>query len=285
MEITQKKKKWTETEMQKMKKYILQNENMLIAIFYKNIYEEKHIYRKRDGFFQEIAKILGRKSSECKSKFQKYEKIIYTIYLKIPIQHYDIFVYYRKIANIKNSTKPLLNPILQQIKTKIVSTMNTKYWKFKDLKNISSPLANSTKPSLPISLPNKKSMNLNKIILPSLSKRENFLDKTDDIVEKSIQTGSHQSPERSIFSILQEKRNFTFFQQNCVQKGDEKCSLKTNKILSTGLHTYEVMDKENEASISKGESQMFFNFESFQIAKSLNLDCCDLLRSDNSPSN
>lgn len=287
MEGLRKKKKWTEREMSKMKEYIVQNEDMLVRIFYKNIYEGKHIYRKRDGFFQGIGKVLGRKSSECKSKFQKHEKVIYTIYLRIPIHHYEIFLFYRKIANFKNSTKPLLNPSLCYIRTQIISKMNTKFWKFQELKSI--PCSSQKHQDIPIFIPinNKKSKNLNKITLPSLSKRENFLDQTDSIINQRHKTDCMDSPERSIFSILEEKRNYTFFQQNCGQESDGRSIVKTGKVLSTGLHIDEGRNKENKVSIPKGDTQKCFNFECFKIdSNSLkNLDCCDLLQSENSPSN
>ena len=106
-----KKKKWTDDEIKALKKYALDNEKMLLKIFYKNIYEGKHIYRKKDGFFKDLGQILKRSSSECKSKFQKYEREIYTEFLGVPEMHYLLLKYIRekKMDNKKNSLRILNN--------------------------------------------------------------------------------------------------------------------------------------------------------------------------------
>lgn len=106
-----KHKKWDTKDIDAMKNFVKTNENMLLSTLYKNIYNGKIIFRKKSKFFTQMGKILKRPSSNCKSKFQKYEKEIYIDFLGVPEIHYLLLKHIRgkKMENKKSSLKILNN--------------------------------------------------------------------------------------------------------------------------------------------------------------------------------
>jgi hypothetical protein len=47
-----------------------------------------------------MSESVGRSPSQCKSKFQKFEKEIYTEYLDIPVDHYQVYACIRSRNNL-----------------------------------------------------------------------------------------------------------------------------------------------------------------------------------------
>lgn len=136
MQIDQnKRKKWTDKELNILKIYILKNENMLLTVFYKNISQGKNIFKKEDGFFNIMGNLLQRKSSECKSKFQKHEKIIYCEYLNVPDSHYQIYQHCRKMKRIKKNKNKKLTEDLIHLKNKISASLNKISFDFEQIKS------------------------------------------------------------------------------------------------------------------------------------------------------
>ena len=99
-----------------------------------------------------------------------------------------------------------------------------------------------------------------------------------------IEKFKRDSPERSIFSILQEKRNFQFFNKPQIKLCENSSIIKTNKILSTGLNdlNFKKVKEDSSCSIAKENVNKSFNFYNFENVKSINLDCEELLESEKS---
>ena len=91
-------KKWTEKELEKFKQYMLENKEMLLFTFYKNIIQGCNKTKKTLKFYHKLGQRLRRTANKCKSKFQKFEKTIYTNYLEVPKEHYK---YYSEIKKKK----------------------------------------------------------------------------------------------------------------------------------------------------------------------------------------
>lgn len=89
--------KWDDSELEELKNYIIMKKPFLRASMYRNIYAGKIKFRKPNGFFTEMGNILDRSAQSCKSKFQKFEKQIYTEYLGIPREHYNVLVWIRRL--------------------------------------------------------------------------------------------------------------------------------------------------------------------------------------------
>ena len=104
-----KKRRWTKKELINLKKYIIYKSKILLNNFYRNVIYGYIKFRKPTGFFIEMARTLGLTSPQCKSKFQKFEKEIYTLYLELPEESYIVLKYIRKqkkkvkIANEKTT--------------------------------------------------------------------------------------------------------------------------------------------------------------------------------------
>lgn len=108
------RKRWTLNEVEKLKTYIKKQSELLLSNFYENIIEGKMKIRKPPGFFIEMASFLKMTPKQCKSKFQKSEKEIYTNYLGVPSDYYEVFTCLRLKnffikqtlnQNLKNSFK------------------------------------------------------------------------------------------------------------------------------------------------------------------------------------
>ena len=87
---------WTKDELCKFKEYIISNSKQLISNLIINIVVGYMRFRKSRTFFINMGLLLNRKSKLCKSKFQKIERQIYTDFLKLPKEYYDIFCQLRK---------------------------------------------------------------------------------------------------------------------------------------------------------------------------------------------
>ena len=95
------RKFWSKKDLSLLKEYILHHKDWLRRNFYMNIRANRLKFRKLSGFFVDMGKKVGRATEHCKSKFQKFERHIYTRYLKIPSNHYLVFCYVRKQEQIK----------------------------------------------------------------------------------------------------------------------------------------------------------------------------------------
>lgn len=91
-----KRKRWSLQEVMNLKKYIRTKSELLINNFYENVVEGKMKVRKPPGFFIQMAETLKMKPKQCKSKFQKFEREIYTNYLNLPEGEYQVFLHLRK---------------------------------------------------------------------------------------------------------------------------------------------------------------------------------------------
>ena len=216
MEILNKRKKWTNDEINIMKSFIKQNEEMLLTVFYKNISIGKNYYKKEDGFFREMGDLLKRRSSECKSKFQKFEEIIYCDFLSIPKTHYKIYLHCRKTKKIKKNKKKFLTDDLLEIKKKISNMIKRTEFKIKDLKMI-----NLISQKVHV----VKMQKQKKIALPSLKNKVDFLENQKENIP------SIESFERSIFSLVQEKNKMKFLNNQSEKAFNNKSFIFSKPIL------------------------------------------------------
>lgn len=85
------RKYWSSEDLKKFKKFIKSKADILLPIFYQNIQEGNIKVRKPNGFYRKMGEFLGRTPLQCKSKFQKFEKDIYTKYLGVPARDFMVF--------------------------------------------------------------------------------------------------------------------------------------------------------------------------------------------------
>lgn len=100
-----KKKIWTAQDLTNLNKFIISQHQSLIKNFYMNIIENKLKHRKAFQFFNMMSRYVERTITECKSKFQKHERIIYKDYLEIPEEHFELFLFLRKKKKLLNCKK------------------------------------------------------------------------------------------------------------------------------------------------------------------------------------
>ena len=91
---------WTKKHLDKLKAFIEKNKENLKNNFYMNILENSLKHRKIFHFFNDMSSSIGRSVPECKSKFQKFERVIYEEYLGIPTIHFELFLFLRKKRRI-----------------------------------------------------------------------------------------------------------------------------------------------------------------------------------------
>ena len=94
--MKRKRHRWNEEEMTRLKSFVKDQEKALRENFYCDILAGDLIHRKKQRFFFEMEKAVSKTAGKCKSKFQKYEKIIHCEYLKIPEEHYEVYLYLRE---------------------------------------------------------------------------------------------------------------------------------------------------------------------------------------------
>lgn len=99
------RKTWTRTDLDNLRDFILTKEPELKKNLYLNILENNLRHRKSFHFFNQMSNFIGRTIPECKSKFQKYEKIIYEDYLSIPLSHFKVFLFLRRKRKIISKQK------------------------------------------------------------------------------------------------------------------------------------------------------------------------------------
>lgn len=90
------RKRWTEVELTKLREFIELKAEILLTNFYKNIKEGRIKYRKPSKFFSEMGDFLKMTPTQCKSKFQKFEKEIFTNYLQLPDRSYFVLEHIRR---------------------------------------------------------------------------------------------------------------------------------------------------------------------------------------------
>lgn len=110
-----KRKRWTQSELNIIKEYVILHKEDLIDNFYQNIIISQKKYPKYPKFYTNLSKKLKRSSSQCKSKFQKMEKEIYLQYLGMNENEYNLFNWIRQRKK-ENQKKNIQN---HQTKIKI----------------------------------------------------------------------------------------------------------------------------------------------------------------------
>lgn len=99
------KRNWTDIEIAGLEKFIISNKFKLENLFYQNIIAGKLSQRKSPGFFNDMSLAVNRSPDQCKSKFQKFERKIYRDFLKLPEDHYRVFIHIRKKKSHQNKKK------------------------------------------------------------------------------------------------------------------------------------------------------------------------------------
>jgi len=94
------RKYWTSEDLSRLKSFILSQKQVLTPIFYQNILAGSIKNRKPSGFFKKMKEYLNRSTEQCKSKFQKFEKEIYTKYLQIPRKDFQVFLWIQKNKDV-----------------------------------------------------------------------------------------------------------------------------------------------------------------------------------------
>lgn len=97
-----KRQRWTAGELEKLKKYILSKSSQLRLYFYQNIIEGEIKFKKCSRFFIEMSELMKRTANQCKSKFQKMEKSIYTDLMGVSAEHYRL---YQRIRRLNSELK------------------------------------------------------------------------------------------------------------------------------------------------------------------------------------
>ena len=117
-----KRKKWSKTDLKKLAEFIQQNASTLISNFYQNIKSGYVKLRKPSGFFIEMGKSLKLTSAQCKSKFQKFEKEIYTAYIGFPEVFYDVLKSIRKTKKMDRNFSVRSFSEVNEVKSEIYSS-------------------------------------------------------------------------------------------------------------------------------------------------------------------
>lgn len=117
-----KRKKWSKTDLKKLAEFIQQNASTLISNFYQNIKSGYVKLRKPSGFFIEMGKSLKLTSAQCKSKFQKFEKEIYTAYIGFPEVFYDVLESIRKTKKMDRNFSVRSFSEVNEVKSEIYSS-------------------------------------------------------------------------------------------------------------------------------------------------------------------
>lgn len=89
------KSRWTENNFQKFRAYIKKEGEYLKEYFYNCLKDPNDVQRKKIGFFKEMSAFVGKSSQKCKSRFQKCEEEIYCEFLKLPLEHFELYMFFR----------------------------------------------------------------------------------------------------------------------------------------------------------------------------------------------
>ena len=87
--------RWSLSEENDLRVFILKNRESLLLNLYKNISQGCLLFRRDGNFFVEMSQAVGRSPEQCKSKMQKFEKKVYIDYLNVIPRHFRIFEWLR----------------------------------------------------------------------------------------------------------------------------------------------------------------------------------------------
>lgn len=90
------RKRWSPADLAALRKYVLSQSRVLLANFYLNVKDGSVLRRKPSRFFIKMANYLQMTPAQCKSKFQKFEREIYTNFLGLPHQAYRVLQHIRR---------------------------------------------------------------------------------------------------------------------------------------------------------------------------------------------
>ena len=94
--------RWTSLEEEKLRQFVLSKKQSLLINFYKNILVGELRFRKQAKLFLDMSLVLNRTPEQCKSKLQKFEKVVYCQFLGISEEHYLVFEWLRKKKSKKS---------------------------------------------------------------------------------------------------------------------------------------------------------------------------------------
>lgn len=92
-----KRQRWTASELAHLRSYVLSKSAPLRLSLYQNLVEGSIKHKKSPRFFIEMSHLVARTPNQCKSKFQKMERDIYTAFLGVPARHYDLYARLRQL--------------------------------------------------------------------------------------------------------------------------------------------------------------------------------------------
>ena len=101
--VKESRMRWTNSEEEKLKSFVIKKKQSLLINFYKNILVGELRFRKEAKLFLDMSAEVGRTPEQCKSKMQKFEKVVYCQFLEISEDHYQVFEWLRKKKSKKNS--------------------------------------------------------------------------------------------------------------------------------------------------------------------------------------
>jgi hypothetical protein len=101
MQPKSQKMRWKPFEEDLLKSFLQTQRPNLIINMYKNIAAGQLRFRRETKLFQEMSKVVGRTSLQCKSKMQKFERHAYVQFLRVKPSHYDVFEWLRKKRSLK----------------------------------------------------------------------------------------------------------------------------------------------------------------------------------------
>lgn len=104
------RRRWNKKDLTELERFVNSRKRILLNNFYSNILAGDLIYRKNSRFFFDMGKKISKGAEKCKSKFQKYEKVIYCKFLEIPEDHYQVFLYLRQKKKARNLKNRILLP-------------------------------------------------------------------------------------------------------------------------------------------------------------------------------
>ena len=129
---------WSSQDVSKLKSFIISQKDILLPIFYQNILNGCIKLRKPSGFFKKMSQYVSRTTDQCKSKFQKFEKEIYTKYLKVPSKDFFVFVWIQKNKDINQKVRNYWNKKSNESKESNKIENNSQFDSPSQIKDISS---------------------------------------------------------------------------------------------------------------------------------------------------
>ena len=96
MTSTNKSIKWGSQELARLKTFVTNNSEDLISNMLMNIVVGCSRFKNASEFFINLGSYLSHPPQVCKSKFRELEKLIYTNFLGVSEEFYDLFCFVRK---------------------------------------------------------------------------------------------------------------------------------------------------------------------------------------------